>query len=112
MAPATFLLLLIFSPPSIHLISAFHSESTVPSFVCQHQKEIRIALEKGDGQSGGRREERVVTAADAEHRYGHLVCIPQWFVPLPVAVPVLGWVGPLPQCPGHWGYKALWGMGP
>uniref|UniRef100_A0A3B4Y6X1 Uncharacterized protein n=1 Tax=Seriola lalandi dorsalis TaxID=1841481 RepID=A0A3B4Y6X1_SERLL len=53
-------------------------------FVCQHQEEIRIALEKGDGQRGGRRKERVVTAADTEHWHGHLICISQWFVPLPV----------------------------
>uniref|UniRef100_A0A3B4UWK6 Uncharacterized protein n=1 Tax=Seriola dumerili TaxID=41447 RepID=A0A3B4UWK6_SERDU len=66
-------------------------------FVCQHQEEIRIALEKGDGQRGGRREERVVTAADTEHWHGHLIRISQWFVPLPVAVPVLGWVSPLAQ---------------
>uniref|UniRef100_A0A3P8NT93 Uncharacterized protein n=1 Tax=Astatotilapia calliptera TaxID=8154 RepID=A0A3P8NT93_ASTCA len=64
----------------------------MPSPVCQHQKEIRIAHKKGKGQSGGRREERVITAAYTEHRDRHLICISQWLVSLPVAFPVLGWV--------------------
>ncbi|KAG7224591.1 hypothetical protein INR49_011344 [Caranx melampygus] len=100
--PATSLHPLILTPPSLHFFRVFQSESTVTSFICQHQEEIRIALEKGNRQRGGGREERVVTAADTEHWDGHLICIPQWFVPLPVAVPVLGWVSPLAQCPGHW----------
>uniref|UniRef100_A0A8C9Y2A1 Uncharacterized protein n=1 Tax=Sander lucioperca TaxID=283035 RepID=A0A8C9Y2A1_SANLU len=62
-----------------------------------HQKEIWIALEKGKGQSGGGWEKRIVTAADAEYRDCHLICISQWFVPLPVGVPVLGWTPKLTQ---------------
>uniref|UniRef100_A0A3B4HDH0 Uncharacterized protein n=2 Tax=Haplochromini TaxID=319058 RepID=A0A3B4HDH0_9CICH len=74
----------------------------MPSPVCQHQKEIRIAHKKGKGQSGGRREERVITAAYTEHRDRHLICISQWLVSLPVAFPVLGWVCPLIQRPAGW----------
>lgn len=106
--PVTFLHLLISSPPSLRLFSSLQIEPTVPSSLCQHQLEIWVALEKGKGNGGGRREERVVMAADAEHRHCHLICISQWFVPLPVALPVLGWGSPLTQCPGHWGCQALW----
>uniref|UniRef100_A0A665WKQ0 Uncharacterized protein n=1 Tax=Echeneis naucrates TaxID=173247 RepID=A0A665WKQ0_ECHNA len=60
-------------------------------FVRQHQEEVRIALEKRSGQTRGWLEERVISAADAEHWQSHLIGIPQGFIPLPVTVPVLGW---------------------
>uniref|UniRef100_A0A8B9TZR9 Uncharacterized protein n=1 Tax=Anas zonorhyncha TaxID=75864 RepID=A0A8B9TZR9_9AVES len=57
----------------------------------EQQEEIGAAAEQLPGQRAGRGPaDGVVGAADAQHRHGHLVGVPQGLVALPVGFPAGG----------------------